>query len=264
MTEICYPDSTDWGCIPPETLAELDPDVQARSEALAWSTLVALTGYYFTACPITVRPCRKACSSDWDRWAAPPMGGNGSFYPHIGTQGYWVNSCMCGADACSCTVIREIVLPGPVGGPVVVEIDGAPLDPTAYRVDNGNRLVRQDGGEWPLCQDMNLPAGDVGTWTVTYYRGTGPNTLLNYAAGVLAWEYYLACTGQDCRLPDGVTQITRQGIQMTMASGPFSNGLSGIREVDAVVGLYNPNGLQAPPYISSPDRKTARTTTYGG
>jgi hypothetical protein len=146
----------------------------------------------------------------------------------------------------------------------VVEIDGAPLDPTAYRVDNGNRLVRQDGGEWPLCQDMNLPAGEVGTWTVTYYRGTGPNTLLNYAAGVLAWEYYLACTGQDCRLPDGVTQITRQGIQMTMASGPFSNGLSGIREVDAVVGLYNPNGLQAPPYISSPDRKTARTTTYGG
>jgi hypothetical protein len=44
----------------------------------------------------------------------------------------------------------------------------------------------------------------------------------------------------------------------------FSSGLSGIREVDAVIGLYNPGRLKAPPYISSPDRKTARTTTYGG
>lgn len=261
MTDICYPDSTDWSCIPKSTFDEFDSDMVARAEALAWSTLVALTGFYFTACPITVRPCRKSCSSDWDRWATPS--GGSSFSPHIGAQGYWVNSCMCGADPCSCTVIREIALPGPVGGPLVVTIDGIELDPSAYRVDNGNRLVRQDGEDWPSCQDMNLPAGEIGTWTVTYYRGTGPNTLLNYAAGVLAYEFYLACDGQDCRLPDGVTQISRQGIQMQLSTGMFTGGMTGIREVDAVVSLYNPNGLQAPPYISSPDRKTARTTTYG-
>ena len=264
MTEICYPDTTDWSCVPAEVLATLDPEVVARAEALAWSSLVTLTGFYFTTCPIVVRPCRQGCSSAWNRWEAPGSYSGGSFHPHIGADGYWVNSCMCGPDACSCTAIREIVLPGPVGGPVEVKIDGAVLDPAAYRVDNGNRLVRQDGGDWPECQDMNLPAGAVGTFTVKYFRGTGPNSLLNYAAGVLAYEFYLACSGQDCRLPDGVSQISRQGIQMTIPTGLFAAEGTGIREVDAVVGLYNPNGLQAPPYISSPDRKTARTTTYGG
>jgi hypothetical protein len=264
MTGICYPDSTDWSCIPKTTLDGLDAETVVRAESLAWSTLQGLTGFYFSTCPLVVRPCRKSCSGAWDRWQTPPESGGGPFYPHIGTDGYWVNSCMCGGDPCSCVTISEVVLPGPVGGPMEVKIDGAVLDRSAYRVDNGNRLVRQDGESWPLCQDMSLPAGEVGTWTVSYYRGTGPNSLLDYAAGVLAWEFYQACSGNDCRLPAGVTSVTRQGVSFQMSTGLFQEGFTGIREVDAVIGLYNPHGLKAPPHISSPDVRTGRITTYGG
>jgi hypothetical protein len=99
---------------------------------------------------------------------------------------------------------------------------------------------------------------------VSYYRGTGPNSLLDYAAGVLGWEFYQACLGNDCRLPAGVTSVSRQGISFQIQTGLFQNGMTGIREVDAVIGLYNPNGLKAPPVISSPDVRTGRIVTYGG
>jgi hypothetical protein len=261
---ICYPDSTDWSCVPAEVIAALPPELKTRSEALAWSTLQALTGYFFSTCPITVRPCRRSCLPGGLAWPVAPVYVNGNFQPHINSAGYWVNTCLCGQDACSCTRICEVVLPGPVGGPMEVKIDGAVLDPTAYRVDNGNRLVRQDGECWPDCQDMNLPADEVGTWSVTYYRGTGPNSLLDYAAGVLAFEFSKACSGQDCRLPAGVTSVSRQGVSFQIQTGLFQNGFTGIQEVDAIVGLYNPGHLKAPPYVTSPDARTGRVTTLGG
>lgn len=358
-SSICYPDSTDWSCVPPTTVDGLDEVTKERAEALAWSTLAGLTGHFFSTCPITVRPCRKGCLPAWGSWSPAPPYSGGSFQPHIASGGYWVNSCVCASDPCSCGPIHEIVLPGPVGSIVEVLIDGAVLHPSAYRVDNGNRLVRQDGADWPACQDMNKPGGVVyepvvisnptntmtitrqgqlvqieveptelvqggnfagtlpwtpnagmqmpvlpggtfvlsagsnqaggstgpgftpfrvvydtndapgtvdmaGTFSVEYYRGTGPNTMLDYAAGVLAWEFYQACSGNDCRLPPGVTSVSRQGVSFQIATGMFANGMTGIREVDAIIGIYNPNGLKAPPYVSSPDMKPGRVTTYGG
>jgi hypothetical protein len=268
--EICYPAGTDWSCAySDEQLSVMWADAHVaatmrRAEALAWSTLAGLTGFFFSTCPLVVRPCRKGCASGWRSWPVPTPHASNSFQPHIGVDGYWVNSCICDSDPCSCGPIHEIVLPGPVGSIVEVLIDGAMLDPAAYRVDNGNRLVRQDGSDWPMCQDMNLPSGTVGTFTVEYYRGAGPNQLLHYAAGVLATEFYLACSGGECRLPAGVTNVSRQGVNFQIATGLFTNGMTGIREVDAVVGLYNPNGLKAPPYVSSPDVRPGRVTTYGG
>lgn len=263
-SSICYPDSTDWSCVPQTVVDELDPITKERAEALAWSTLAALTGHFFSTCPIVVRPCRQGCATGWRQWTPAPAYAGGSFNPHIGTDGYWVNSCVCAGDPCSCGPIHQIVLPGPVGSIIEVLIDGAPLDPTAYRVDNGNLLVRMDGEDWPACQDMNLPIGEPKTFSVKYYRGSGPNTMLDFAAGVLAWEFYQACSGNDCRLPAGVTSVSRQGVSFQIATGLFSNGMTGIREVDAIIGLYNPNGLKAPPYVSSPDIRPGRVTTYGG
>jgi len=270
---ICYPDSTDWACADQEWLAELDPDVKVRAEMLAWSTLVSLSGYQFSICPITVRPCSAGCAPQ-GTYLASPVGMAGSyagltrpsrsgFQPHVAANGQWVNSCGCARrDDCSCTALSEVILPGPVGAVTEVLLDGAVLDPSAYRVDNGNRLVRLDGGVWPACQDMAASDG-VGTFFVTYYLGIAPNALLDYAAGVLAQEYALACLGSECRLPSNVTAITRQGVSYQMNADPFGSGFTGIEEVDAVVRIYNPNGLKSGPVITSPDaRSRARVTTW--
>lgn len=262
MVDICYPDGTDWSCLGTEDeLAALDPVVQARSEALAWTTLASLTGYRVALCPSTIRPCAARCNaSTW--YVAPVVGGDGALSPYV-SNGQWYNGCGCAPSDCSCSQLCEVIMPSEVGGIVEVLLDGAPLDPTAYRVDNGNRLVRTDGGCWPACQDMASATSEVDTFAVTYYGGIAPNDMLRYAAGVLAAEFYKACTGRDCRLPSGVTSIVRSGISMQVQSSLFVDGISGIAEVDAIIHTYNPHGLRSRPRVLSPDTRRARMTTWG-
>jgi hypothetical protein len=156
-----------------------------------------------------------------------------------------------------------VLLPGPVGGIVEVLIDGVVVPSSNYRVDNTNRLVAQFDQVWPSCQDMTLPETEDGTFSVQYWRGFAPNALTNYAAGVLAAEFYKACTGdKGCRLPSGVTQITRQGVTMEIQTGLWQGGWTGLREVDAVISTFNPYGLRAQTVITSPDMPGTRTPTW--
>lgn len=269
---ICYPSSTDWTCYGSEADVDaLDDIVKARSEALAWSTLHRLTGGNIAICPTLVRPCAARCTpGTW--YTAPVTGasqtpwpsGSGSFQPHITADGTWVNSCGCTSpDLCSCTVVQEVILPGVVGDIVKVSVDGVILDPDAYRVDNGNRLVRQDGESWPVCQDMNLPISDPDAFFVEYYDGTAPDSSLDYAAGLLAAEFYRACTNQACALPSGVVSVVKQGITMEVATGLFTNGYTGIKAVDAVISIYNPYGHKSRPQVLSPDVGGSRRQTWG-
>jgi hypothetical protein len=269
MVDICYPAGTDWSCFgTPAEILELDPTIKARSEALAWSMLSALTAFRVSLCPVTIRPCAQRCGHrTWD--VAPVMdawgnaSGYGGFSPYI-SGGSWFNACGCSSPRdCSCSSISEVLLPAEAGRIVSVILDGAVLDSTAYRVDNGNRLVRQDGGTWPSCQNMSEPeTGIESVFAVTYYPGIAPNDLLRYAAGLLAAEFYKSCSGGDCRLPTGVTNIARAGVTYTMEGVSFPGGMSGIPEVDAVIRIYNPMGLKGPSRVLSPDRPIGRTKTW--
>ncbi|HEX5018628.1 MAG TPA: hypothetical protein VFX15_13710 [Actinomycetes bacterium] len=271
---VCYPPGADWSCFgTPEEIAALDPIVKERAEVLAWMTLAALTAYQVGVCPITVRPCRAGCSSGGTYMTAPVIsqghfagvwpGAYQTLAPQVSSSGAWINACGCAPNDCSCTSLCEAILPGPVGSVLEVWLDGAVLSATSYRVDNGNRLVRTDGGCWPSCQDMSQDAHGDDAFSVRYYRGAAPNVMTLWAVGVLAAEFYLACTGKDCRLPSGVTNITRQGITMEVQTGLFVNGFTGIPEVDTVIALYNPNGLRAAPVVASPDSRRSRLTTWG-
>lgn len=253
---LCYPSTTDWSCVgTPEEIAQLDPVVKERAEMLAWSSLSRLTGFRLSLCPTVVRPCATRCNPGI--WEVAPVSGFDGFSPYI-SNGRWYNACGCKPDSCACTSINELILPDQeVSGPVVVKIDGATLDPSAYRVDNGNRLVRQDGTAWPYCQDFNVPAGEEGSFTVSYYVGVGPDPMLNYAAGVLAGEWYKACQGKGCRLPSTVTQVVRQGVTFEMPG--FASGSTGIREVDEIVAIYNPNGLKIRSRVVSVDSSAYRS-----
>lgn len=275
---MCIPDTTDWTCAyTDEQLAAMREDpkqlaAMKRSEALAWNTLAALCAWQIGVCPTTVRPCSARCAPPGS-WLAAPVGGGQtgalplrtigrSFTPHM-VGGEWVNSCGCSSpDACSCGPVDEVILLGPVGDIVDVKIGGTVIDPTWYRVDNGNRLVAQhEGLQWPLCQDMSKADGE---FIVTYFRGAAPNEMTNYAAGLLAAEFMKACAGDGkCRLSPKVKSVVRNGASYELDWNLFENGWTRIEAVDAVIRIYNPHHLKAPSRVLSPDTPTRqRRTTW--
>lgn len=263
---VCVPAGTDWSCrFTAEELAEarLDPDMDlkiTRSEEFAWSLLAAMTLYRIGTCPITVRPCAARCApagsynaaiSRGTGAAALPTAMIGMLNPYI-SGGRWLNACGCSPSWCSCKKLSEVILPGPVGSIVSVYVDGLELPRSSYKVMNGNRLVRVDGEEWPVCQDMTLP--DEQGFSVTYYRGAAPNSMTKLAAGVLANEFLLACDNDvACRLPSNVTSVVRSGETYDLEQMNFFEGDTGIPEVQAVLRIYNPNGLKSPVIAYSPD-----------
>lgn len=270
--DTCFP--ADWSCaLTDDELDALDPDLRARVEGMAWATLQSLTAYQIAPCPVLIRPCATGCQPPGGYLIAP-VRMSGSFAgvlpgfpgrtPHVSTGGVWVNSCLCENGDCSCTQLCEAILPGPVGGIVEVWLDGVLLPADSYRVDNGNRLVSLDPDVcWPACQDMMADHDEEGAFSVLYYQGFAPDAMVAYAAGVLANEFLKACEGKKCRLPAGVSRVTRQGVTYEITAGSFPGGFTGIQEVDTVIRLFNPLGLTQAPVVSSPDIRRPRATTWG-
>jgi hypothetical protein len=137
------------------------------------------------------------------------------------------------------------------------------VDPSSYRIDDAQWLVRQDGDHWPICQDYNLAAGLTGTWSVTYFRGAVVPDSVLAAAGSLACEFAKACTGGECRLPGRVSSIIRQGvsIQLVDVSDLLKHGFTGLTEVDQVIRAFNPSSLTHRLRVLSPDIQVNRVTT---
>jgi hypothetical protein len=275
--EICYPPGANWSCA--YTAEELEnmwatPETADRmeiAEAYAWMSLASLTGWQIGMCPIVVRPCAAGCQAPGTYMVAPVLtSGNfagvrpGSFSrlaPYVSPSGAWVNSCLCRSNDCGCAALCEAILPGPVGGVVEVWVDGQFLDPAAYRVDNGNRLVRLDGGCWPSCQDLSQDALGPDAFSVKYYLGAAPNNVILWAIGKLANEFFKACNGGDCALPGNAISVARSGVSIQLEPGMFPGGRTNVPEADALIDIYNPFGLRATPVIASPDTRRARITT---
>lgn len=228
-------------------------DVQkARACALAAQSLRMLTAYRVGGCPITVRPAGRACREQ--TWRTYPVSGSGSTpWQPVDLGGTWLNI-GCGHDsACGCGALAQINL-GQASAVLAVKVDGVVLDPSAYRLDpTGGRLVRLDGEGWPLCQNLAAPDTEEGTYSVTYQRGAVVDGLGAFAAGVLAGEFVRACSGGECRLPDNIVRLVRNGVEMTLGAGAFPDDRTGIREVDAYLDRWNPYRHKIAPMVWSPD-----------
>lgn len=242
--------AVDWSCLTDEQQAALDPDAKTRAELLAQNTIRVLTGGQVGNCPILVRPCIAGCGVDF------PI-----LNPVI-RDGRWYNTCGCPAEDCSCVALTKVILKGPVGGIVEVKVNGEALDPAMYRVDNGNELVRISGPTWPTCQDMTLADDQPGTMSVSYFQGAALDRVGRFVAGVLAKEYLDACNGEECRLPFGVSSLTRQGVDFDFSAGLFPGNRTGIEQVDIWVAAWNPYSQKAPSMIFSPDEMGHRQTTW--
>lgn len=245
----------------PEEALLIDQAVQIATEVL-WNR----TKRKFGLCEVTLRPCRRECPSlsfgfgfggfqlhsPFMSWPFPVL--------HAGT---FINlACGSCGDNCSCGVVHEVVLPYPVAEILEVLIDGVPLDPAAYRVDNYRLLVRMDGERWPLCNDLSEEDTEVGTWSVRATYGQVVPTLGQLAAGQLASAIFKACTGAgNCPLPaTTVRQIQRQGVTKVFfdAATAFARGKVGLYYPDLFIHTYNPSatGTASIFDIDGPRRRT--------
>ena len=236
-------------------------DLQLAGAEYGALTVWAATGRRYGLCERTVRPCGRQCQNCTWGW----FWSEGTWRPYI-FNGEWRNCGACGAGfgCCSCRPTCEVWLPGPVAAiPATgISVDGVIIPVDAWRVDDGEWLVRTDGECWPDCQDYDADSG-TGVFTVTYSRGIAVPSVLSRAAGELACEWVKSCIGAPCRLPQRVTSIARQGVSVSMADigALIVAGLTGVVTVDQVIKSFNPYGLTSKMRISSPDLPVIRSTT---
>lgn len=235
------------------TWVDYSDQLKAAATEYATQILWAATGRRYGLCEYTVLPCT-------DSGGCVDMGGlwflDGEWYPYI-FNGLWYNGCACGGcGGCECDSRSKVWLPGPVDSISEVTVDGVVVDPGLYQVEDRQWLVRTDGLSWPT-------GSGSGAFMVTYFRGTPVPVALMVAAGTLACEYAKACQGADCRLPKRATNLSRSGVQITLANVDdfLLAGMTGIPEVDMIIKALNPRGLTHRPRIYSPDVPRVRTVT---
>lgn len=230
---------------------EKSPD-QVKFEQAASELLWNFTHRKFGVCSVTVRPCAPIIpsrASDFDL--------NGRLQPTVINGVVYQMTCGCAqsTSACSCTLdgLRSVRLPGPVVEIEEVWLDGEILDPSEYRLDYGNVLIRSYGS-WPRTQDLMEPTSEPNTFSITYRRGLAVPVQGQMAAGMLACELYKAyCKDNTCQLPQRLQTITRQGVTvgfMDQFEG-LSDGMTGIWSIDSwIMSVTRPTPSAS---IKSPD-----------
>lgn len=235
--------------------AEAEPEY-AELQATATDVLWALSGRQYGCCEFALRPCRYPCEDS----------SSGSWGARL-RDGAWINlPCgRCAGDSCSCTEVCEVRLPRPVCTITEVLIDGEILDPSAYRVDNVDLLVRTDGGCWPLCQAMALPPTEVGTWQVSGTSGIPVPAAGQRALGELMSELWKACCGDGgCCLPKRVQSILTPSGPIPLLDPMIflDKGKTGLYFTDLWLSAVNPQGRPSSARVLSPDSPNHRMTTW--
>lgn len=271
-TGVCTP----WagaGDVPPSMdTSGIDSATLTSALEFASDVLFRLSGrQYSGSCAATIRPSAKTVTVDGGRpirsgvgywpWGSG-VGWYGGPWQGAGSAFGW---CLCNrSDRTGCYTVPEMPLGAyPVTAVTEVLIDGAVLDPSAYRVDENRWLVRTDGGEWPCCQRVELPPTEPGTWQVSMNYGLLPDRSGVIAAAVLGYELALAWTpprADECRLPRRVTSITRQGISAVVLDplAYIDKGRTGLEEVDLFLHAVNPTGASRPATVWRPGQRNHR------
>ncbi len=226
-----------------------DPSVYDTYATEASQILYAASGRQFSGVcgPVTARPCVDRCGCwvpgygtdfGWSSWGGYWIGGGGAGVSAVQDCGY----------GC-CGNMSRVKLSGyPVVEIVSVDIGGDTVPASDYRLDEWKFLTYLDDDDgnhrfWPSCQALARPAGDAGTFSVTYNHGVAPPLLGQEAAVQLACA--LAASSAECELPPGTTQIDRQGvrIQLALRPGELPPAFAGLPLVKAFLATVNPHGL---------------------
>lgn len=136
----------------------------------------------------------------------------------------------------------------PVASIVSVTVDGNPF--TAYRLLRSGWIERTDGQAWRMCDDST---------TIVYTFGEAPPAGGRDSALELGIELAKDRLGLDnCRLPTRTTQVTRQGVTMTVVDPQefLDKGRTGLPGVDLWLSAVNPGATPQAATVWSPDLPT--------
>lgn len=245
--------------VPSELCSDWDTYPQTTKDTALWlasTWLWGATGRQYGPCPVTVRPSQgRGTELVYQDFAVlPGAAGLGVPGGPFLFGGRWFNagcaSACCGNSACA------IVLRGPVYDVQEVLVGEEEVPPSSYRVDITSGvylLVRTDGECWPTCQNFTADEGEDGSFSVTYRYGREVPEALAIATAMLACEWAKGISGGVCKLPAKMTRLSRQGVEVEVASTDPAAGTTGILSVDNVVSTLNPAGRKSPPLLLSPD-----------
>lgn len=223
-------------------LAERD-----AAEALAIQVLWALSGRQFGLRTIVTRPCRSPLPHElFGREGGTVL--TSYVLSWEGPLGWVTWPCGCNGP-CREIGPNMVHLPGPVAEIVSVEIGGAVIDQSQWKIE-GNVLYRLTA-PWPV-QDLNRPLGDANTWGVTYKLGLPVPGGVAALTGLLAKEFIDATDNKgQCRLPRTVTTASRQGVTYRVydPAAIYGNGKTGLAEIDMWLAAINPHHVMAAPSV---------------
>lgn len=136
------------------------------------------------------------------------------------------------------------------GNPIIeiarVKIRNQVINPDEFEIHDDVYLAPAAGASWSICQGVE----------VSYSYGVMPPEAGRRAARLLADELMKAkLDPNNCRLPDRVTSISRQGVSFTVLDPQafLDEGRLGIYEVDAFLRAVNPDRARKPARVFSPD-----------
>lgn len=252
---LCEPWPVDWCC----DLTGVSPAVTGDAVMIASEVLWAATGHRFGNCTVRLRPCRRDCSSEWPSdiiWSDGVLSSSMWSWPWPALHnGVWMNlGCGSCYGDCGCSSVAEIVLPETVASLSDVVVDGVSIIDDVALYDQV-RVVRTDGGDFPTCQNWAVTGGP-GSWYIDASFGAEVPALGRRAAADLACEISKMCSGliDECRLPDRVTSVSRQGVSFSVTpDNLIADGQVGLYLPDLFIRTYNPNGLRDRARAYSPD-----------
>ena len=249
----------EWPVIIPADDAEfwdtIDPELQAQAELWATTILWALSGRIFGLRRDVVRPCHRPPTrgSTYGDVRSGVFAAGGVVLGSINATITAARGCGCGVDDCRHQTVADLALDGPIHDIAEIRIDGQVLPTSAYTIRDRRWVRRLDGNGWPTRQNLNAAPTEQGAFVVTYRRGIMPPEAGQFAAGILAVEWVKSREGRDCRLPRGVVSATRNGLSVELdPRAYFTEGMTGIEDVDQWLLSVNPNRLSAPARVVGP------------
>lgn len=155
--------------------------------------------------------------------------------------------CRCGSG----DRIRVLSGVGPVAEVTEVTVDGLTVDDSGYRFYPSSQLLyRVPPDVWPTRDTKWADCGDPDTMCVDVVIGSVPDAWALAVHAELTCELLKACNGEDCRIPTNATQVSGQGISITLSPTELKQF---IPAVAGWVAAVNPANKTQPSKVWSPD-----------
>lgn len=183
-----------------------------------------------------------------------PLGGVGNIYDHTLDV---LDTTAGGGCGCTGTIggrhMRLRLRGTPVRHVSQVKKGDTVLDASQYKIVNGSTL------------QLTNTSMDVCGLEISYTYGVTVPVSGQRAARSMAQEFVKGWSGEECLLPDRVTNVSREGISFTIMDKQdfLDEGRTGIYEVDLFLRATNPDKARKPARIFSPDKPKAYRVTSG-